>query len=263
MTLDILETPCLAPPVPLQTERTHTGSMRYEGFWASSIPLANIVEVDRIAANPINRVDPMGTDAVTDSYIRQFRGTLDDELKDWTAKGWTVAIKNLTHLLDNSGTDLNYDAADIAHIRALKAPVGGWGWFWSAGGNLGSGWSIDELVQDDIRTKAKASPSGALAIKGHLNPRFMSGELFYAFGGLTIDYDGKLSCSKPVGHGAPHTYSYDVKVKISDFYNFLDHAFVDQFASSFNAAVALQSMGLARAFWDYGEWDLKGTGAWR
>jgi hypothetical protein len=60
MTLDMPETPCLAPLVPLETERTHTASLRYEGFWATSGTLENIVEVDRIAANPINYTDPSG-----------------------------------------------------------------------------------------------------------------------------------------------------------------------------------------------------------
>jgi hypothetical protein len=55
--LDMPAAPCQLLP---ETEPTTLGTMRYEGFWASSGTLENIVEVDRIAANPINRTDPTG-----------------------------------------------------------------------------------------------------------------------------------------------------------------------------------------------------------
>jgi hypothetical protein len=59
-TLDMPETPCLAPPVPAEVERTTISPMKYEGFWASSGTVEIVVAVDRIAANPINRRDSSG-----------------------------------------------------------------------------------------------------------------------------------------------------------------------------------------------------------
>jgi hypothetical protein len=58
-TLDMPATPCQLLP---ETEPTTIGTMTYEGFWASSVTLEEVVEVDRIAANPINHVDRTGMD---------------------------------------------------------------------------------------------------------------------------------------------------------------------------------------------------------
>jgi hypothetical protein len=67
-TLDMPATPCQLLP---ETEPTTIGTMTYEGFWASSGTLENIVEVDRIAANPINKRDPSGLDVDPDWTIDQ------------------------------------------------------------------------------------------------------------------------------------------------------------------------------------------------
>lgn len=59
-TLDILEVPCPEHPAPTQPLSTTIGTAGYEGFWAASVTWGEVVEVDRIAANPINYVDPSG-----------------------------------------------------------------------------------------------------------------------------------------------------------------------------------------------------------
>jgi hypothetical protein len=56
-TLDMPVNPFRTLP---ETERTTIGNAVYEGFWAVSGAGWEIVEVDRIAANPINSVDPSG-----------------------------------------------------------------------------------------------------------------------------------------------------------------------------------------------------------
>jgi hypothetical protein len=75
-TLDMPQTPCQLLP---ETEPTTIGTMRYEGFWASSVTLENIVEVDRIAANPINRTDPSGLqmDPSHSSGLIRWDGTIN------------------------------------------------------------------------------------------------------------------------------------------------------------------------------------------
>jgi hypothetical protein len=68
-TLDMPESPCLAPPVQPEAERTTISPMAYKGFWAASVTWEEVVEVDRIAANPINHRDPTG---LTDPDLHPF-----------------------------------------------------------------------------------------------------------------------------------------------------------------------------------------------
>jgi hypothetical protein len=59
-TLDMFGHPRVAASVLPEGERTSVARMAYEGFWAVSGVGWEVVDDDRIAANPINRRDPSG-----------------------------------------------------------------------------------------------------------------------------------------------------------------------------------------------------------
>lgn len=58
--LDMPELDVRGPQLPPEEGCTTIGNALYEGFWASSVAVGEVVDDDRIADNPINRVDPSG-----------------------------------------------------------------------------------------------------------------------------------------------------------------------------------------------------------
>ena len=58
--LDMPELDVRGPELPPEEGCTTIGNASYEGYWAASVAVGIVVEVDRMAANPINRVDPSG-----------------------------------------------------------------------------------------------------------------------------------------------------------------------------------------------------------
>ena len=82
-TLDMPHTPCRTLP---ETERTTIGHGGYEGFWAVSGTWEEVVEVDRIAANPINSRDPSGLNGVRSGPPQGTWTVMDDHLSAYATE---------------------------------------------------------------------------------------------------------------------------------------------------------------------------------
>jgi hypothetical protein len=85
-TLDMTQEACRTKP---EQEPTSIGNYGYDGCWGASGTLEAVVEVDRIVANPINRVDPSGLDfiAVGDRKLGSWAGPLFSDV-EFKIAGW-------------------------------------------------------------------------------------------------------------------------------------------------------------------------------
>jgi hypothetical protein len=83
-----------------ETALTGIGNYGYDGRWGASGTLEEVVEVDRIVANPINGRDPTGTKRL----VFVFDGWLEDQTKIWDTFPFAPDDNKKQTLIPSRGT---------------------------------------------------------------------------------------------------------------------------------------------------------------
>ncbi len=132
--LDMPELDVRGYELPPEEGCTTIGNAAYEGFWAASVAVGMVVEVDRMDDNPINREDPWGLAAVSANieawggvhintlvnYSESYLGT--HEVDDNWDPSWGISLSVTAGIKANGELE---EAPAIAHItKGSQADVG-------------------------------------------------------------------------------------------------------------------------------------------